>query len=214
MILIGINGYKDSGKDSTAGYIQKWTEAHRLEFAVQAFADRMVLSMMRSLGLATNLNDARVIYDSFKKNGGILVEVPDLNISMEISGRQFAKWYGTEGHRDVFGDDFWIDLILPQPEWGLWDWRESFRPRGDVFAHVAVVSDVRFVNEAERVRALGGEIWNVDRGLGPDDHSSEQPLPKELIDVWIDNSSSFEALEVNVNTAMETRHNPTLDYNV
>jgi hypothetical protein len=202
MILIGINGFKGSGKNTAAKFIAQWASNRDLVTVERAFADFMVLSMMRSYGLATNMNDARVIYDSFKVNGGILVEVPDQMISVEISGRQAAKWFGTEAHRDVFGEDFWVDQILPFKDWQTTFWISE---KGDL-ADFAVVTDVRFANEARRIRDLGGVVWNIDRGIQGDGHGSEQPLPKELVDLTIPNRSTLEALEVEINSEMTANY--------
>jgi hypothetical protein len=201
-VLIGLNGFPRSGKDTAANVIQKWGEARTLVVTQRAFADAMVISLMRSFGLATNLNDARVLYDCFKELGGVYIEIPDQSIATEISGRQFAKWFATEGHRDVFGDDFWVDQILPLE----YDWTLNWVNADDDSCDIAVVTDVRFVNEAERVKQLGGVIWNIDRGLQGDDHVSEQPLPQRLIDLVIYNHSTLEAFETAVNSHMTAEY--------
>jgi len=42
------------------------------------------------------------------------IERPQLiAIEHSITGRQALQRYGTEGHRDVFGEDFWVDALLP-----------------------------------------------------------------------------------------------------
>lgn len=86
--------------------------------------------------------------------------------------RSFLQRYGTESHRDVFGADFWLDAALPIDA----IYTDS----------VYVVTDVRFPNEAERVRELGGIVVGL---LGPSltggTHVSEIPLD---CDRWIDNT--------------------------
>lgn len=104
--------------------------------------------------------------------------------------REYLQRYGTEAHRDVFGADFWLDAALPVPpehRGKIADWY------GDA---LYVVTDVRFPNEAVRVRELGGIVVGV-RGPETDtgNHASEQVLD---CDVWIDNTArddGFAALD-------------------
>lgn len=105
-----------------------------------------------------------------------------------ISGREFIQFFGDEGHRQVFGEDFWIDAVL------------SNHRSSEVF----VITDVRYENEAEAVIERGGEIWKLVRPnthkLG---HTSEQGLPDHMITRLISNDGNlhhlrdkaFEALE-------------------
>ena len=56
----------------------------------------------------------------------------------------------------------------------------------------AVIADVRFDNEAEMIRARGGEVWRIDRE--PDttasEHVSESGISPHLIDRVIDNTGT------------------------
>jgi hypothetical protein len=102
----------------------------------------------------------------------------------EMSMREFLQRYGTEAHRGVFGQDFWLDVWearvrdVQAQQIPVRDWQDRI-----------VNTSVRFPNEAERIIALGGEVWEV---IGPQDagaggHASEQPLDKELTTHTIDN---------------------------
>lgn len=199
--LIGINGFKGSGKNTAGNIVQGLAEARGLVVIQRAFAELMKLSAARCLGLATNINDAVVLMDCLKENGDILITIPDQTIMREITGREYLKWFGTEGHRDVFGDDFWVDLLLPLEHNWVFEWKDKLDNRLDF----AVITDVRFANEARRIKEVGGVVWNIDRGLDGDGHVSEQPLPTHLVDLVIDNRSTLEALEINVKNAMETQ---------
>lgn len=204
-LLIGLNGYSHSGKNTAAKIIEQWGAARGLVVSERAFADTLKLSAARSLGIysAQSLNDAVVLMDSLKESGTIDIAIPEQSILKSISGREYLKWFGTEGHRDVFGKDFWVDVLLPRDGWqghfALYD--DGDPPLVD-WADIAVITDLRFVNEAQRVKELGGYVWNIDRGYSPDDHASEQPLPEQWIDLKIQNRSTLEAFEVNVNSEM------------
>jgi hypothetical protein len=59
---------------------------------------------------------------------------------------------------------------------------------------VVVIADVRFPNEAEWIRAQGGEVWRIVREPATQAaaHASEQGIPPELIDRTIDNTGTPE----------------------
>lgn len=207
-LLIAFNGFKSSGKNTAANVVSQWGAARGLVVGQRAFAGPLKLSAARAMGFpnATNENDAIVLMDALKDVGTITVEIPTLSIMRAFTGREFLKWYGTEAHRDVFWEEFWVDQILPlaagYPWWAhfseMVDYNNSIAP------DIAVVTDCRFVNEATRVHELGGEVIeihrpNIDDG---DEHLSEQPLPRELVDATIENDSTLEAFEVAVNSWM------------
>lgn len=203
-VLIGLNGFKGSGKNTAGKVIEQWGAARGLVVVQRAFADMLKLSAARSLGLydAQSINDATVLMDSLKNSGTIDICIPEQSILKSISGREFLKWYGTEGHRDVFGSDFWVDRLLPLNI----PWEANFSVYIDYnstrLADIGVITDVRFANEARRVRQVGGVVWNIDRGASNDEHASEQPLPRDLVDLVISNRSTLEAFEVDVNSTM------------
>lgn len=122
------------------------------------------------------------------KQDGLVRAVDDI-FEMGISGRTFLQRYGTEAHRDLFGDDFWVDALLPLEIKKFHGdearWQKNF-PTSDI----AVITDVRFENEAERIRDLGGQVWRIDRPDLPeteDQHASEQALPISMVDVVVPN---------------------------
>jgi hypothetical protein len=95
------------------------------------------------------------------------------DIVATFTAREHLQRYGTESHRDVFGQHFWVDAALDR----------SF-PEGTFH----FFTDVRFPNEAQEIRAKGGLIIHV---LGPDEdtgvHVSEVPLPDGMVDYVLEN---------------------------
>jgi hypothetical protein len=74
--------------------------------------------------------------------------------------RSFLQKLGV-GARQVFGDEFWIEQALA----------------GAAKGARVVVSDVRFLNEAEKIHSLGGRLIKIEReGFYGDSHVSEQDL--------------------------------------
>lgn len=87
--------------------------------------------------------------------------------------RQALQHLGTEFGRDTLGTDYWVDALLrrheirSQGKHGVRQWA----------ARYTVVDDVRFPNEAHKLRAAGGVLVRI-AGFGPDKgppatHSSE-----------------------------------------
>lgn len=65
-----------------------------------------------------------------------------------FSARWFLQRLGTDGCRNTFGENFWSEMLLRQIA--------TVRPR------LAVIEDVRFVNEAMAIRNAGGLIWRLE----------------------------------------------------
>lgn len=212
MRLIGLHGRLRSGKDTAYEEIRRAARDQGLKASRKAFADPMKMSMLRSLGFnpERGIDDAIKLMNLIKETGRISVSWvdprwPNKAQSNTITGREWVQHYGTEAHRSddmgsQFGTDFWVDNLLPTNDTSdLW-W-ENF-PKG---TDVAVVTDVRFANEAQRVLDLGGEVWWIDseQRLGPNNeyHSSEQKLPARYITKTIDNNGSIEEFEENVRKA-------------
>lgn len=102
-------------------------------------------------------------------------------------GRELLQLLGTEGVRDHLGRDVWVQAL-----------RRRIRPGSRV-----VVSDVRFVNEAEAVRSWGGEVWRIERpGYPGDDHASERGVRQIMPDRVICNDGTLDDLRVRVEEAM------------
>lgn len=171
-MLIALTGKMGSGKTEAALRLQRMF--HNAER--QSFADPLKQAICVLLGISPDE------LESLKRmpNIGLVWNMEDPSGKPDpISMREILQRFGTEVGRDIFGNNFWVDQSLPM---GL-DHTERF----------IVNESTRFLNEAQRVRALGGEIWQV---IGPESestattegHLSEQPLPDELIDVVIDNS--------------------------
>ena len=73
--------------------------------------------------------------------------------------RRLLQVFGTEVGRKQFGSQFWIDIALKDLD----------------NTSLAVISDVRFPNEAEAIKKLGGSIWRINRH----NHSAVNGHPSE-----------------------------------
>lgn len=207
-MLLGINGVKESGKNTAARFLEEWC-GELFTARSQGLADALKVSAARSLGFNGTVEECIQFCNELKQpNVRVLVletvtpdvslEPPRQEVFTAVSGREFLQFYGTESHREVFGDSFWIDHLLPTDKGRLyakWD-----QPDGEL-TQLMMVTDVRFPNEAERVKELGGLIIKIRRPEvehGQDGHSSEKPLPAELIDEVVVNDSTPDDFRVKV----------------
>ena len=177
-MLIGIHGRLGSGKDTVCERMA----ALGIEPVRFGFADKLKISAMASLGMRSDAfgnrrTDQELIdlANILKEHGTIAVSVDGVQ-HFTITGRQYLQFKGTEGGRDVFGDDFWVDMALSGD-------------LGSGLDRTFVCTDVRFENEAKTIIERGGQVWRV---VGPDedtgDHPSEVPLPDHFITATIDNT--------------------------
>lgn len=212
MNIIGINGLKRSGKGETFKAVQTQRVAEAERVREVGFAHKLKIIAARSLGFTDRTDQECIdLMDSFKLDEPLGADFtvrytepgqtgcfPALH---ELTGREFLQNLGSWG-RKVFGDTFWIDQVLPDPH------RAEARALGDtvdprdILAHqleakypgvdTLCITDLRYPNEAERVRALGGKVWEVVRpGQVSDGHDSEQTLDRALVDRTILNAGDL-----------------------
>ncbi len=132
--------------------------------------------------------------DSFVKVGGADPDRPGMAIyygggRQRRTMREFMQRYGTEAHRDVFGQDFWLDV------WQMNATNAQLEAAGGAFvtadAPLTIVNtSVRFENEAQRIIEMGGRVFHVEgpQDVGAGGHPSEKLLPEELITGFFDNT--------------------------
>jgi len=89
--------------------------------------------------------------------------------NLGVSARHCLQTLGTEWGRNLISDSIWIDITRHRIE--------------ESDATVFIIDDVRFDNEAEMIRDMGGEVWKLSRsGVNEDDaHISESGVSDNLI---------------------------------
>jgi hypothetical protein len=101
--------------------------------------------------------------------------------------RQFLQKLGT-GARTVFGADFWVD-----------QWQSYVKGLIEGTGADVVVPDVRYLNEAERLKEMGAFLIRINRPIlagTHEDHESETQLDGfDGWDVEIDNDAGVVDLE-------------------
>jgi hypothetical protein len=93
--------------------------------------------------------------------------------------RRLLQVTGTTA-RDMFGEDFWINQVINKIK----------------TIDKVVITDVRFTNEADAIKLLGGQIWKVERpGVSAiNSHISEIDMDNYTPDRLIVNSGSIKDL--------------------
>lgn len=164
-MIIGLSGYARSGKDTAADHL-----ISRHGFTRYSFAAPMKEAMYKLNPIVHSDTIGEFRY----KN---LVDVYGLDSAKESNPeiRRLLQVFGTEVGREMFGENFWVDLAL-----------------NSIKEENVVISDVRFKNEADAIRSIGGQVWRINRhGVGPvTDHSSEIDLDDYPFDHIIDNDYS------------------------
>ena len=177
---IGLAGWARSGKDTVADYLVETCGYTKMSFAAPMKEAMYRLNPRITVNEIAN-TALRVGIDVYGWDG-IKERSPDV--------RGLLQRFGTEVGREMFGDDFWVNAAIKDVPDGA----------------KAVFSDVRYPNEADAIRRLGGKVWRVLRpGVGPaNEHASEHALNDYKFDKVIDNSSSINGLHSQVETLLSS----------
>jgi len=193
-MIIGICGLIGSGKGTVGDILVEQG------FQKVSFADKLKDGVATIFGWDRNLLEGdtdesrqwRELKDDFWSN----------ETQMEITPRLVLQLFGTDCLRNGFYDGVWVSLlkkhILDNP--------------GDY-----VVPDVRFRNEQNMIRELGGKVWQVKRGKDPvwfqrAIHDNANPETSNLMhgfDIheseykWIDVNTRFDSILHNEGTIAE-----------
>ena len=179
MELIGITGKKFSGKSTLAEMIRIISSTLSYEFVELAFATPLKEICAKAYSI-----DENHFYESKLKE----VTIDELG----KSPRQIMQEVGTyfRGEKDKNGDTLWI---------------RHMRNKINLLAKsekkiIVIISDVRYLDEANMIRDLGGKIIRVIGYYGPDidnysQHSSEQEMDAIVIDETIGNTGSKRSLQ-------------------
>lgn len=170
--VVGITGAKRAGKDTVADYLRDVYGFRRL-----AFAEPIKDALAAAFGV-----DVAIFHDQSVK------EKP-LGCLLGHTPRRLMQTLGTGWGREMISDSLWRNLLYQKAS-------EALSGGSSV-----VVSDVRYDNEAQTVKDLGGHIIEVRRPSADnsgDTHSSEGGIGSDFIDFRILNSRGFEALYAQV----------------
>lgn len=178
-MLIGLTGYAQSGKDTVAEYLVENYGYRRV-----AFADPLREALYR---LDPKVTIADMVGVSLK------VAVDGLgweNVKVDSAEvRGMLQRMGTEVGREMFGQNFWVNLAM----------------NGVSKFDKVVFTDVRFPNEYKSIKEREGIVWRVERlGVGAvNGHASETAMDDIRVDETILNNSTKDDLFATIDYLMQ-----------
>ena len=231
-MIIGINGYAGSGKD-TVGTIIQYLQAdtniplkgvlNKTPHHIWWLEDRSGWEIKKWAGklkdiasLLTGIPVESFEDQEFKKTllgpewGTVtlnpLNSIPvfsDIQFNSLMSVREFLQKLGTDAIRDGLHTNAWVNALMAGYKPG------PFYPDVAIEKHAKlpnwIITDTRFPNEAQAIKDKGGIVIRVDRpGVKPiNDHPSEVGLDDWKFDYKIANVSDIKALSLSVRIILE-----------
>jgi len=185
MKVIGITGIAGSGKDTVADILQELNpKTTRYSFAAP---------VKEAASIVTGLDPFHFSSDNPDRN--------KVHPIWNLSPRDILKLLGTDCCRDIIHKDIWIIRAKVAHKSALHKY-----PHSDLF----VITDVRFNNEAEWIKSIGGEIWKVSRQLSlignrghATKHETEQGIESKYYDKTLLNNSSLDDLRLEIIKALK-----------
>lgn len=166
LTIIGLCGLAGSGKSTVAMELMG-----RHGFWIAPFA--RVLKAMSGVVLTS------------REMSGDLKETPLAKLGGRTP-RQFMQLLGTEFGRANFGEDFWVDI-----------WRQKIKDESNSHGQTLfVVDDVRFANESQAIRDMGGTVIKLVRdGAGSATGAGHASEALDFrVDLTLHNNGSAEQL--------------------
>lgn len=178
MRLIGLHGRAGAGKDTIAAQLIAEHDYGRM--ALAGPLKDMLITGLREVGVSRQVLDDRRLKEQV---------LPAIG----KSPRELMQTLGTEWGRQLVCDDLWLKIAQVHLQ---------YHAR---YLSGLVITDVRFDNEANWVRAQGGEIWHVLRRYGDNVaplHLSEHGIEMHAgADSVIVNDAGLEQLKDQVRAA-------------
>jgi hypothetical protein len=104
--------------------------------------------------------------------------------------RKLLQWLGTDWGRDTISKTLWVDI-----------WKAEVRVLQEVHPNdIVVCDDIRFDNEAEAFKAMGGTLVKlvststakrIDIHSGISNHASEAGIDPKYVDLTIENNGTL-----------------------
>jgi hypothetical protein len=172
--VIALSGWARTGKDTIADYLVEQHGYRKISFATP-----MREALYRLNPLVNTIEGDTVPLSQ-------IVNISGWEIAKEITPdlRGLMQRLGTEVGREMFGDDFWVNIAFSQ-----------IKPGEKV-----VLADCRYQNEANATATNGGQVWRVERpGFGPaNSHESERDLDNYAFSHVFSNDTGIENLNAQV----------------
>jgi hypothetical protein len=227
-MIIGINGYAGSGKDTVGIMIQYLQADHNiplkdvlkdpnkhewwLEEGSQWEIKKWAGKLKDIASILTGIPKHKFENQEFKTTllgpeWGTVTLTPlnsipvfaDIEFNSLMSVREFLQKLGTDAIRDALHTNAWVNALMA--DYRKIDYNDDEQPEYPNW----IITDTRFPNEAEAIKKAGGIVIRVDRpGVKPiNDHPSETGLDDWKFDYKIANVSDIKALSLSVQMILE-----------
>jgi len=164
-MIIGLSGYAQSGKDTTAELL-----CLNYKYKRQSFADPMRQALMIINPKLDSITRLSEYVDDY--GWEIAKQNPEV--------RRLLQVFGTDFGRKMLGADVWVKMLMD---------KLNYEDR-------VVISDVRYPNEAEAIRKLGGSVWRINRRnhSAVNGHPSEHAMDNYMFNYVIYNDGTLDDL--------------------
>ena len=157
-MIVGVAGKIDSGKSLVCSILRNLADQYGKRVEIKSFAQPIYK-------IVSDLTDLSVEEIKRRKKNHVPVQIKD-NVT---NYRSIMQTIGN-GLREYAYDDIWIDSLL-----GVGD-QKAIREltwKSDWW----IIEDLRYVNEAQRIKSLSGYVFRVDRDKSEDNsHIAENSL--------------------------------------
>lgn len=186
--IIGLNGVARAGKDTVAQILHDLYGYEIFSFSETLNDALVVLNPIVKIPWEQDVPGLVVV--GTRPGDPLFIRYADLvnevgyETAKEIPEvRRLLQTMGTEVGREMFGEDVWVDAL--------------FKKIGNRFA---VITNVRFPNEADEVWMRGGVVWKVSRpGYKPAlGHLSDTALDAYRKDALLRNDGTIRDLALQV----------------
>ncbi len=176
-MIIGISGYARSGKDTIADILVG------AGYQKAAFADKLRESL---LALNPIVSFDTISFQPIRYREILTMVGYERAKTLYPEIRYLLQRLSTQVGRDLINKNIWVDLLMSDMD---------VSDNSDF-----VISDCRFPNEAEAIKAAGGQVWRVVRpGIeAANQHISEHALQGYEFDHVVFNDGTIEDLSSKV----------------
>jgi hypothetical protein len=181
-MLIGITGKIGSGKTTAANYL----------VSSCGFTEYTMAEPIKQIGTVFGFTHNQLY--------GTQKEKLEIHPHWGVSGREFLQKIGTDMFRDL------LPQVIPNMKISKSVWCDIFRLKYNGQAPT-VVSDIRFADEAQTIRDLGGVIIRIvrDEGYACSEHISETGQSEITHDFLINNNSDTKSLYSSIDSILQSQ---------
>lgn len=158
-LILGLTGHAKSGKDTAAYDLIEFLSSDRINVKKIAFADPI-----RKIGTIFGFTPQQMSDQNLKET------FCNPNFPL-VTPRKFMQLVGSEMFRNHLDKDCWVKVAsitlgreIEEAKSFLDRFADLYPDDGKIYPNsVILISDVRFPNEAEMIRLLGGKIVKISR---------------------------------------------------